>query len=68
MIADVLPVNKFWKAVSTFVESRADVSINNKPFFSENKQTYAQDNLNSLERQKFLSVIGHLTRAFQDNC
>ena len=29
-----LPVSMFWKAVSTFVESSADVSINDKPFFS----------------------------------
>jgi hypothetical protein len=30
-----LPVNIFWKAVSTFVESNADVSINDSVFFSE---------------------------------
>lgn len=30
-----LPVNIFWKAVSTFVESNADVSINDNVFFSE---------------------------------
>ena len=29
-----IPVSMFWKAVSTFVESSADVSMNDKPFFS----------------------------------
>ena len=33
-----LPVNIFWKAVSTLVESRADVSINDKLFFSEKEE------------------------------
>ena len=28
------PVSMFWKAVSTFVESSADVSMNDNPFFS----------------------------------
>ena len=36
---DCLPVNIFWKAVSTFVESKADVSINDKLFFSEMRKT-----------------------------
>ena len=29
-----LPVRILWKAVSTLVESRAEVSINDKPFLS----------------------------------
>ena len=29
-----VPVSMFWKAVSTFVESSADVSMNDNPFFS----------------------------------
>jgi hypothetical protein len=28
----------FWKAVSTFVESRAEVSMNDKVFFSADKR------------------------------
>ena len=35
-----LPVNIFWKAVSTFVESNADVSINDNVFFSENTKRH----------------------------
>ena len=31
------PVNIFWKAVSTFVESSAEVSIKESVFFSENR-------------------------------
>lgn len=34
-----LPVRMVWKAVSTLVESRADVSRNDRPFFSENQIT-----------------------------
>ena len=30
----VLPVRMFWKAASTFVESRAEVSMKDKLFFS----------------------------------
>ena len=29
-----LPVKIFWNAVSTFVESKAEVSMNDKAFFS----------------------------------
>ena len=29
-----IPVKIFWKAVSTFVESNAEVSMNDKAFFS----------------------------------
>ncbi len=28
------PVRMFWKALSTLVESSAEVSINDRPFFS----------------------------------
>ena len=33
-ILNYIPVSMFWKAVSTFVESSADVSMNDNPFFS----------------------------------
>lgn len=33
-VSDDSPVRIVWKAASTFVESKADVSINDKPFFS----------------------------------
>lgn len=32
-----LPVKMFWNAVSTLVESRADVSMKDRLFFSENR-------------------------------
>ena len=48
---DHSPVNIFWKAVSTFVESKADVSINDKLFFSESKIKTVYINLNSISHQ-----------------
>lgn len=34
-VAAVIPVRMFLKASSTFVESKADVSINDRVFFSD---------------------------------
>lgn len=52
-----LPVNIFWKAVSTFVESNADVSINDNVFFSEN--TERKQKCRVLNKASFFTKLMH---------
>lgn len=45
------PVKMLWNATSTFVESRADVSINERLFFSKKKKNYSLHMKNKIKGQ-----------------